>query len=170
MLTFIAGTAADVFGPGPFADTVAFELRSRFSFEAAALSDPYQSEPVEGTGWRDLQKLASSMLSSSPHLSGVDAYQAVYIPATLPKVEQVVIPNAADPLQVASLTKLIDELTSFAQHASLPTDDLELMSLAAKYLEDDTMIDRELDLQTYVQLMLTAKQAVARRQALWIVV
>jgi hypothetical protein len=44
-----------------------------------------------------------------------------------------------------------------------------VLRLAARYLEDDDLIDKELDLQTYVQLMLTAKQAVARRQALWVV-
>jgi len=43
------------------------------------------------------------------------------------------------------------------------------MHLAAKYLEDDELFDRDLDIQTYVQLMLSARQAVARRQPLWIV-
>ena len=169
MLTFVAGTPADVFGGG-FGDAVAEELNRRYGFTAAANDTPYRAEPVDGSGWRDLQKLAGSMLgASSPHLSKVDAYQAVYIPAALADVEQIAIANAADPLQVASLTALIEELTRFAEQASLPTDDLELMGLAARYLEDDDMIDKELDLQTYVQLMLTAKQAVARRQALWVV-
>ena len=107
------------------------------------------------------------MIGPSPHLAGVDAYQGVYVPGA--SIESIVIPSAADPLQVANLNTLIEELTAFANHASLPTDDLELMALAAKYLEDDEMIDKELDLQTYVQLMLTAKQAIARRQALWVV-
>jgi hypothetical protein len=169
LLTFVAGTPADVFGGG-FGDAVARELIARYRFTAAPNETPYHSEPVDGSGWRDLQKLAGSMLGeSAPHLSKVEAYQAVYIPAPLTDVEHVAIANAADPLQVASLTALIDELTRFAHHASLPTDDLELMGLAARYLEDDEMIDKELDLQTYVQLMLTAKQAVARRQALWVV-
>ena len=168
MLTFVAGTAADVFGAGGFADTVAFELRSRYGFVAADVVDPYRSEPVDGTGWRDLQKLAASMVGA-PQLCGVDAYQGVYIPAPLAKVETLPIANAADPLQVASLPRLVEELTAFAQQASLPTDDLELMRMAAKYLEDDAMFDKELDLQTYVQLMLTARQAVARKQALWVV-
>jgi len=42
------------------------------------------------------------------------------------------------------------------------------MQLAAHYLETD--FDADLDVQTYVQLMLSAKQASARGQALWVVV
>ena len=43
------------------------------------------------------------------------------------------------------------------------------MGLVAHYLEDDSSFDKELDIQVYVHLMLTAKQAVARKQALWVV-
>jgi hypothetical protein len=42
------------------------------------------------------------------------------------------------------------------------------MQLAAHYLEAD--FDSDLDVQTYVQLFLSAKQAAARNQALWVVV
>ena len=77
--------------------------------------------------------------------------------------------RAADPLQVGSLDALLEELRRFASATSLPTDDLELMRLAASYLEDEDP-DADLDVQTYVQLMLSAKQASARGQALWVVV
>jgi len=43
------------------------------------------------------------------------------------------------------------------------------MQLAAKYLEEDELVEADLDVQTYLQLMLSARQAVARGQALWIV-
>ena len=79
------------------------------------------------------------------------------------------MPNVADPFQVASLPTLLEALQKFATSQSLPTDDVELMQLAAKYLEDDELVEADLDIQTYVQLMLSARQAVARRQALWIV-
>ena len=42
------------------------------------------------------------------------------------------------------------------------------MDLAARYLEDDSLVDQDLDVQTYLQLMLSAKQAAARKQPLWI--
>ena len=167
-LTFIVGTAADAF-EGDLGASVETELRSRYRFAPAPLTDRYESEPVRAAGWRDLQSLVSSMLGeeAAPHLTGVEAYQAVFIPSTVKGVEQVTLPGVADPLQVASLDSLIGELSTFAERAQLPTDDLELMQLAADYLEEEG--ERELDFQTYVQLMLSARQALARKQALWIV-
>ena len=169
-LTFVAGTAADVFG-GEFAESVEAVLRNSFGFTAAPNEEPYRSEPVDGSGWRELQKLATSMLGPdrAANLTKVEAYQAVYIPSSTTGVNQVPIANAADPLQVGSLPALISELTEFAGRASLPVDDLELMGLAAQYLEDDEAFEKELDIQTYIQLMLTARQALARKQALWVV-
>ncbi len=168
MLTFVVGTAADVFPPD-FASAVDALLRERYSFTAAAGDEPYRSEAVNGAGWRELQELANAMLGAdaAPHLTGVEAYQAVYIPGTFEQVDHLAIPNAADPLQVASLGALVAELTEFASRAQLPTDDLQLMRLAAEYLEAEA--DKELDFQTYVQLMLSARQAVARNQPLWVV-
>ncbi|HEX6178646.1 MAG TPA: hypothetical protein VF057_09830 [Thermoanaerobaculia bacterium] len=167
-LTFVVGTAADAFA-GDLAGAVEDELRSRYSFTPARTDDRYESEPVNAAGWRDLQNLMSSMLGAgtAPQVTEVDAYQAVYIPAAIPRVDHVQLPGVADPLQVASLGALVDQLTNFAGHAGLPTGDLELMGLAADYLEAGA--DREHDFQTYVQLMLSARQAMARKQALWIV-
>lgn len=164
-LTFLVGTASDAF-KGDLATSVANELRSRYSFVAADISEPYESEPVSVNGWRELQSVMDSMLGGS-RLSQVEAYQAVFIPGAVGGVDHVEVPAVADPLQVASLETLVDELRRFADQAQLPTDDLELMQLAADYLE--SAADTELDFQTYVQLMLSAKQAIARKQALWIV-
>jgi len=164
-LTFVVGNAADVFA-GDLARSVDEALRSRFAFNANA-EEKYESEPVDASGWRELQRRVHQTLDVAPHLTSVDAYQAVYLPASIEHVEHVPIPNVADPLQVASLPALLEELRRFASSASLPTDDVELMQLAAHYLEND--FDADLDVQTYVQLMLSAKQASARGQALWIV-
>jgi len=165
-LTFVAGTAADVFS-GDLARAVDEALHARYAFSANA-EEKYESEPVEAGGWRELQQRVHQTLDLAPHLTSVDAYQAVYLPASLDHVEYMPIPNVADPLQVASLPALLDELRRFAAGASLPTDDVELMQLGAHYLEGDDF-DADLDVQTYVQLMLSAKQANARGQALWIV-
>jgi hypothetical protein len=170
-LTFVVGTAADVF-PGDFAQVVDSALSARFPAGNRGGDEPYRSDLVEAGGWGALQFRAADLLGGTavPQIAGIEAYQAVYVPSGPPNVEQIAIPNAADPLQVGNLDALIEELRAFATSAELPTDDVELMNLAARYLEDDEAFDSDLDVQTYVQLMLTAKQAAARKQPLWIVV
>jgi hypothetical protein len=65
------------------------------------------------------------------------------------------------------LQALLEELRRFSEGAALPTDDLALMQLGLRYLEED--FDKDLDVQTYIQLFLSAKQAMARNESLWIV-
>jgi len=168
-MSFVVGAAADVFSPD-FARSVEAELSKRYPAPPAGGDDAWESDRVEHEGWQQLQQLATSMLGGAhpSQIAGVDAYQMVWVPATFAHVEHVAIPNAADPLQVGSLPALVEELRVFAGAASLPTDDVELMELAAHYLEDDLAFDKDLEIQTYVQLMLAAKQASARGQALWI--
>ena len=167
-LVFVAGNAADVFAP-ELARAIDAELRKRFPSFAAVEVEPYRSDPVEAAGWPRLQARAMRAIAA-PHLAGLDAYQSVYLPLRFERVEHVIIPTVADPLETGSLDVLLDELRRFAAQASLPTDDVELMQLAAKYLEDDALFDADLDVQTYVQLLLTAKQAAAHGVALWIAV
>jgi hypothetical protein len=167
-LVFVAGNAADVFAPD-LAQVIDAELRKRFPSLASADGEPYRSDPVEAVGWSQLQARAMRLIAS-PHLGGLDAYQSVYLPVRFERVEHIAVPTVADPLETGSLDVLLDELRLFAAQASLPTDDVELMQLAAKYLEDDDLFDADLDIQTYVQLLLTAKQAAAHGVALWIAV
>ena len=166
-LTFIVGSATDVFPP-ELARAVEDELRNRFAALSPDADDRYESDPVDASGWRLLQQRVLRTLDVAPQLTTVDAYQAVYIPREGRNVEHIPIANAADPLQVGSLAELLDELNQFAKKAALPVDDVELMQLAAHYLEQDDPL-ADLDVQTYIQLMLSAKQASARQQALWIV-
>ncbi len=166
-VTFVAGSAADVF-PADFARAVDAELRKRFALPDGG-GEAWRSDAVDPSGWHQLQALAKSMVGApSSQFIHVEAYQMVWVPALLAQVEHVAIPNAADPLQVGSLPALLEELRVYAGAASLPTDDVELMELAAHYLEDDLSFDKDLDTQTYVQFMMAAKQASARGQALWI--
>lgn len=171
MLTFVVGSASDVF-PAPLASAVEDALQGRLSSNGATGEEPYRSEPVDASGWLKLQQRAALTVGGPavPHLVNIDAYQAVYLPDGVTNVEHIPIANAADPLQIGSITELLDELRKFAASASLPTDDVELMQLGAHYLESDELFDSDLDVQTYVQLMLSAKQAAARRLPLWIVV
>ena len=160
-LNFVAGSAHDVLG-SDLASAVETVLRERFALSNGKPGDAYTSDEVDPRGWVALQKRV-------PQLSAIDAYQAVFIPADLSGVEEIVVPNVADPFHVAGLSALVRNLEAFATGASLPADELGLMQLAAKYLEDDELVGADLDVQTYVQLMLSARQAVAKKQALWIV-
>jgi hypothetical protein len=166
-LTFVVGAAADVFARD-LADAVDAVMRRQFPSVRHDGDEPYESEPVEAIGWRQLQQRVMRTLDTAPQLTTVDAYQAVYVPVAHEQVAHVPVANLADPLQVGSLPALIEELRRFAAGAALPTDDVELMQLAAHYLEED--FDTDLDVQTYVQLFLSAKQAAARNEPLWVVV
>jgi hypothetical protein len=163
----VVGSATDVFA-GSLAQAIDAELRQRYPSVENDGDGPYESEPVEALGWRKLQQRVMQTLDAAPQLTTVDAYQAVYVPVAHEQVEHVPVATLADPLQIGSLPALIEELRRFAAGAALPTDDVELMQLAAHYLEGD--FDADLDVQTYVQLFLSAKQAAARKQALWVVV
>lgn len=165
-LTFIVGTAADVFGED-LARVVDGALRKHFD-GAGAGDEPYHSEPVDASGWRLLQQRVMRTLDTAPQLTTIDAYQAVWIPGDVSGVDHLAIANLADPLQVGSLKELLDELHRFAAAASLPTDDVELMQLAAHYLESDDF-RADLDVQTFVQVLLSARQASVRQQPLWVV-
>ena len=166
-LVFVAGNAADVFAPD-LAQAIDAEVRKRFPALQLMAAEAYRSEPVEGVGWSKLQESVMRAIPSAPHITGLDAYQSVYLPLPLDRVEHILIPTVADPLEAGSLPALLGELRLFATSVALPTDDVELMQLAARYLEDDALFDADLDVQTYVQLLLTAKQAAAHSVALWI--
>ena len=73
-LTFVAGSAADVFADD-LARAIDAELRLRFPSIAHDHSDRYESEPVDATGWRALQKRVLQTLDVAPQLTSVDAYQ-----------------------------------------------------------------------------------------------
>ncbi|MEO8382764.1 MAG: hypothetical protein ABI779_24110 [Acidobacteriota bacterium] len=165
-LTFVVGKAADVFG-ADLARAIDAALRQRYAMGRGG--EAYRSEPVAASGWRALQARVLRTLDDVPQLTGIDAYQAVYVPGEESGVQHLPIANLADPLQVGSLPALFAELHRFAASASLPTDDVELMKLAVYYLEHDDP-DADLDVQTYVQLLLSARQAIARGEPLWIVV
>jgi hypothetical protein len=166
VIAFVAGSAADVLPPD-LAETVERVLHGRWDGARDGV-ETYRSDPVEGLGWTRLQARVAQTLDAAPQIAGIDAYQSVYLPGAHGGVERLPIPNVADPLEVGSLDALLDELRAFAAKASLPTDDVELMQLAARYLEDDALIDQDLDVQTYVQLMLAAKQGAAHGVPLWI--
>ena len=162
MLAFVAGSATDVF-PAHLAEAVEKVVPGK-------TADVYRSDPVDARGWSQLQARVLKTLDAAPQLAGIDAYQSVYLPGKRDGVQRVPIPNVADPLEIGSLDLLLAELRAFAAKAALPTDDVELMQLAAHYLENDALFDQDLDVQTYVQLMLAAKQSATHGVPLWIAI
>lgn len=166
-LVFVAGSAAEVFAPD-LAQAVDSALRQRFPTLAVPEFESYRSDEVDPAGWAALQKRVLQTLDAAPQIAGIDAYQSVYLPLRFDRVERIAIANAADPLETGSLDALLDELRAFAARAPLPSDDVELMQLGATYLEDESLFDADLDVQTYVQLFLAAKQAAAHGVPLWI--
>ncbi len=165
-LSFVVGDARAALGEG-FCDAVDAALRQRFPQLAPAAGEVYASDELPVTGWRALQARVASMMQA-PQITAIDIYLAAYVPFALGEILEIAVPNAADPLQIGSLPALLEELRDFAARASLPTDDVELMGLANRYLEDDELWDADLDVQTYVQLFLTARQATAANATLWI--
>jgi hypothetical protein len=167
-LTFVVGDARAAFGES-FGAAVDAALRARFPALAPAPAQGavYTSDEVETGGWRALQARVGSVMQAL-HITAIDIYLAAYVPLPLTAIEELPVANAADPLQVGSVETLLAELRDFAARVSLPTDEVELMALANRYLEDDSLIDADLDVQTYVQVVLSAKQAAAQGLPLWI--
>ena len=63
---------------------------------------------------------------------------------------------------------MVSELKDLGKVLGLPSDDDGLKELAAKYRDDD-LVDADMDVQTYAQLLLAAHVAQRRRQVLWVV-
>jgi hypothetical protein len=103
-----------------------------------------------------------------PHLLSMEAWSGCYVPAMM-EPASFKIKGSDTPLAVGSLPQLIKELEAFGQKSGLPIADLELRALFSKYQEDDDLVDSDMDIQTYSQLLLTAHAAHRRHQALWIV-
>ena len=142
-------------------------MRERFPLLGAGAGEVYVSDDLPVGGWRALQARVAGVMQA-PQITAIDIYLAVYVPFAQEAILELAVANAADPLQVGSVDALLAELRDFASRASLPTDDVELMGLGNRYLEDDALFYTDLDVQTYVQLFLTAKQAAAAGQPLWI--
>ena len=165
-LTFVVGDARAALGES-FGASVDAALRAHFPQLQAEEGEIYASDEVPVAGWRALQARVAGVMQA-PQITAIDVYLAAWVPAANEDIIELPVANAADPLQVGSVVALLAELRDFAARASLPVDDVELMGLANRYLEDDDLADADLDIQTYVQLLLSAKQAAVHGRPLWI--
>jgi hypothetical protein len=153
---------------------VAQELQKRFSFEMPPRTnfgdEGYESEEVAWSGWSRLQEAAVAALGEEklPHLLAMEAWQGVYLPIQLTPCE-FHVQDETTPLQCASLLSLVQELQLFASERDLPVDEMGLQALWEHYTDDEDLIDEDLEIQTYAQLMLAAAMATAHRMPLWVV-
>jgi hypothetical protein len=170
-LTFTVGNARHVFIE-PYGANLDQAFADHFGQQVKRLEDeePWYSEELGWSGWEQLQIRATSALGkeSIPNLLSMPAWKGVYLPVEIEPCSLTDIPGDDTPLEVGSLDGLVTELERFGKSAGLPTKDEELRELAAKYLDDD-LIDEDMDIQTYVQLMLAGHYAAGRRYPLWIV-
>jgi hypothetical protein len=169
-LTFSVGNPVDAFIE-PFANRVKETLASHFpgTIELDSDEEAYFSEELGWSGWRLLQEKAVHAVTAArvPHFLSMEAWSGCYVPAeTQPGSFE--FDGQETPLDVASLPALVSELEAVGKALELPTDENGLKQLAAKYQEDD-LIDADMDIQTYAQLLLAARVAQLRRQILWVV-
>lgn len=165
-LTFKVGAASDVFF-GEFAERVEQELarQVRFSIPSAPGVSTYYSEDVDWFGWAQFQQMAVMALGQSnvPNILAVEAWRSVYLPIHLEPVTIEVEEEVE--LQCASLPGLLVELEQLAASQAWSTDAASLRVLWKKYYEDDENIE----IQTFIQLMLAAQAASERGMPLWVV-
>jgi hypothetical protein len=169
-LTFSVGGPGEVFDE-PFSGAVRAALRERYG-DALALDDDdhYWSEELGWSGWSSLQTLARQHFSAdrAAHLLSMEAWCGVYVPAQTEPFSFELEGQEA-PLDVASLTHLMSELEALGKLVGLPVDDEGLRDLAAKYLDSDELLDADMEIQTYAQLLLAAHEASRRSAPLWVV-
>jgi hypothetical protein len=171
-LVFAVGNPGDVFME-PHGTAIQKVLEAKFgrSMDLDSSDDPWYTEELGWSGWAALQERALEFLAPDKieHLLSMEAWKGAYLPVETVPMSLDYIPGDNTPLKVASLRRLIEELTLIGRALKLPTDTQGLESLAQNYLEDDDLIDEDMEVQTYAQLFLAAYKAVSRNQPLWVV-
>jgi len=173
-LVFSVGNPTDAF-ESPFAEQVRDLLTAHFSTSVVVDSklEPWYSNEISWSGWQSLQERAAEVVDAKrlTHLLSMKAWRGCYVPAnTEPWSIDIETEGWSEPLAlaVASLSALVAELEAVGLALDLSIDDAGLRDLAAKY-QDDELIDADMEIQTYAQLLLGAHEAQRRRQPLWVV-
>jgi len=128
------------------------------------------SEELAWSGWRKLQTSATEILGAEqiPHLLAVDAWFGVYLGHRIEPIT-LEIGSGIPPLQCASLPSLIEEIELYGQTRELATEDERLKQMWTTYMSDDNLVDRDFDVQVYLQLLHLARLGMKRRMPLWVV-
>ena len=170
-LIFTVGRPTDVFD-APFAELVEHVLEAECDDRVDWGLDgvePFHSAELGWSGWNLLQERARVALTPEevPNLLSMDAILGAYLPGW-PEAGSIVFDDYPMPLDVAPLEALIAELEMVGPALGLATDTDGLAAIATKYADED-LCDDDMEIQTFAQLLLSAREAVARRQPLWVV-
>ena len=169
-LAFSVSAPTTIFSE-PFGAIVADTLRSQYGDLIDLTSElDHCSEELGWSGWRSLQERAAEACGAGaiPHFLSMEAWRGVYLPVDT-EIGVFQFSDESMNLDVACLEKLIAELELIGNALGLPIDDDRLASLFNKYIEDDDLVDEDMDIQTFTQLLPCARIARSRNQPLWIV-
>ncbi|WP_166826735.1 hypothetical protein [Thalassoroseus pseudoceratinae] len=155
----------------PFASQVADTLRGMFGDDIDFNSQTERhSDELGWSGWSELQERGVEALGADklPHFLSMEAWHGCYLPVKT-DIGSLEFSDDSPNLDVGALDNLIPELESLGNALSLPTEDSALDELFQKYIEDDDLIDEDMDVQTFTQLLPLARFARAQRLPLWVV-
>ena len=155
----------------PFASQIADTLRAQFGDKIDFSNDTERhSDELGWSGWRILQERGAEACGADklPHFLSMEAWHGCYLPVTT-GVGSFEFPDDSPNLDVGALDNLIAELELIGKTLGFPTDDSSLTELFRKYMDDDDLIDEDMDIQTFTQLLPLARFARKHRLPLWVV-
>ncbi len=170
-LVFTVGRPSDVFDE-PFAELVRHVLEAEceddVDFGEAGV-EPFHSSELGWSGWSLLQERARVAVPPEEvaNLLSMDAIHGAYLPGW-GEAGAILFDATPMPLDVAPLEGLIAELEKLGPALGLATDLDGLAQIVARYQDDDSC-DDDMEIQTFAQLLITAREAARRRQPLWVV-
>jgi len=155
----------------PFATQITETLRSTFGDEIDFDNKAERhSEELGWSGWAELQERGAESCGADqlPHFLSMEAWHGCYLPVKT-DVGSFEFPDETPNLDVGALDNLIAELELIGNALGLPVDDSSLDALSEKYTDDDDLVDEDMDIQTFSQLLPLARFAREQRLPLWIV-
>ena len=173
-LVLRVGTVADIFTE-PFAGQLVRVLERHFG------TTMHLGGSSEGDGWasielgyswlRRLQDHARSLVDPEriPHLLFMPSWRGAFLPIETMTGELSEIAELDEPIAIASLVSLRDELHVLAPAMDVPLEPQACEDLIHRYVSDDDRADDDPEIQTLTQLIIGADLGVSRRHPLWVI-
>lgn len=155
----------------PFATQVADTLRAQFGDEIDFDNEAERhSDELGWSGWAKLQERGAEACGADnlPHFLSMEAWSGCYLPVAT-CIGTFKFPGDEPHLDVGALDNLIAELELIGTALGLPLGDLELNEVYRKYIDDDDLVDEDMDIQTFTQLLPLARFAREQRLPLWVI-
>lgn len=169
-LVFTVSAPTTVFTE-PHGTLVADTLRAQFgdAIDYDSTDERYSCE-LGWSGWSTLQQRAADACGTDaiPHLLSMEAWSGAYVPVET-ETGTFEFPGDGTNLDIGCLSKLIAELELIGNVLDLPIDDDSLDKLYHHYADDDDLVDDDMDIQTFTQLLPLARYALKKRLPLWVV-